>query len=80
MDALRGHLADDGVVVPTGAAHLVRLRAHIEGEEGPLPGLVIELARMLLGQIGRQCATGRARQAHFWIEPCHGGTTAGRSP
>lgn len=52
INALRGHLAEHGVVAPAGPAHVGRLGALIEGEEGTLPGPVIHLARMLLGQIG----------------------------
>jgi transposase len=33
-NALRGHLAEYGVVAPTGVAHLGRLAAVVEGEEG----------------------------------------------
>jgi transposase len=51
INALRGHLAEFGVAAPTGIAHLGRLTALVEGEEGVLPEAVVELARMLLAQI-----------------------------
>ncbi len=37
INALRGHLAEYGVVAPTGIAHLGRLAAVVDGEEGILP-------------------------------------------
>ncbi|WP_029032323.1 IS110 family transposase [Salinarimonas rosea] len=51
INALRGHLAEFGVVAPTGIAHVGRLTALVEGEDGVLPEAVVELARMLLIQI-----------------------------
>jgi transposase len=51
INALRGHLAEYGVVAPTGIAHVGRLAAIVDGEEGVLPAPVVELARVLLGQI-----------------------------
>jgi transposase len=51
INALRGHLAEQGLVVPTGIAHVGRLEALIEGDEGILPVAVRDLARLLLGQI-----------------------------
>jgi transposase len=51
INALRGHLAEYGVVAPTGVAHLGRLAAVVEGQEGVLPGSVVALARVLLEQI-----------------------------
>lgn len=51
INALRGHLAEYGVIAPTGIAHIGRLRALVDGDEGALPGPVVELARVLLAQI-----------------------------
>ncbi len=51
INALRGHLAEHGIVAPTGAAHVGRLEALIEGDEGVLPEAVRDLGRLLLGQI-----------------------------
>ena len=51
INALRGHLAEYGVVAPTGIAHIGRLEALVEGDEGALPAPVTELARVLLTQI-----------------------------
>ena len=51
INALRGHLAEHGVIAPAGLAHLGRLAAFVEGEEGVLPAPVAALARVLLEQI-----------------------------
>lgn len=51
INALRGHLAEYGVVAPTGQAHIGRLMAIVEGEDGTLPGPVARLASMLISQI-----------------------------
>jgi transposase len=51
INALRGHLAEYGVVAPSGPAHIGRLTAIVEGEDGALPGPVVRLASMLIGQI-----------------------------
>jgi transposase len=52
INALRGHLAEHGIVVPSGPAHVGRLGALVQGEDGALPRPVVELARMLLQHIG----------------------------
>ena len=51
INALRAHLAEQGIVAPTGPAHVGRLAAIIEGEDGLLPEAVRDLARLLLDQI-----------------------------
>jgi transposase len=51
INALRGHLAEYGVVAPTGPTHIGRLIAVIEGEDGTLPGPVVTLAGILVKQI-----------------------------
>jgi hypothetical protein len=51
INALRGHLAEQGIVAPTGAAHVGRLAAIIDGEDGTMPAAVRDLARLLLDQI-----------------------------
>jgi transposase len=48
INALRGHLAEYGVVAPAGPAHIGRL---IAGESGVLPGPVTKLAGVLVKQI-----------------------------
>lgn len=50
VNALRGHLAEYGVVAPVGLVHVGRLEALIEGEEGVVPEPVKSLAKMLLMQ------------------------------
>ena len=51
INALRAHLAELGIVAPAGPAHVGRLAAIIEGEDGMLPAGVRDLARLLLDQI-----------------------------
>lgn len=51
INALRGHLAEYGVVAPTGIAHVGRLTALVDGEAGELPAAVKVLASLLLTQI-----------------------------
>jgi transposase len=51
INALRGHLAEYGVVAPTGVAHLGRLAATVDNEQSGLPDGVIAMARILLAQI-----------------------------
>ena len=51
INALRGHLAEQGIVAPTGPAHVGRLAAAIDGDVGMLPAAVRDLARLLLDQI-----------------------------
>ncbi len=48
INALRGHLAEYGVIAPAGVANLGRLVAAIECNDSDLPVAVIDLARMLL--------------------------------
>lgn len=50
VNALRGHLAEYGVVAPVGLVHVGRLEALIEGDGGELPEPVKSLAKMLLMQ------------------------------
>ena len=52
INALRAHLAEHGIVAPTGPAHVGRLAAVIDGDDGALPMAVRDLARLLLAQIG----------------------------
>ncbi len=51
INALRGHLAEYGVVAPIGVAHVGRLAALVEGDDGGLPEAVAALGRMLVAQI-----------------------------
>lgn len=52
-NALRGHLAEHGMVAPQGPAKLAVLAQAIENLEQSLPILVVELARVYLDQIDR---------------------------
>ena len=52
INALRGHLAEFGLVAPKGPAHVARLAWALEGEEGAaLPALTREMGALLLEQI-----------------------------
>lgn len=51
INALRAHLAEQGIVAPVGPAHVGRPAAIIEGDDGMLPTAVRELARLLLALI-----------------------------
>jgi transposase len=51
INALRAHLAEQGIVAPTGPAHVGRLAAIIDGDDGMLSAAVRDLARLLLDQI-----------------------------
>lgn len=51
INALRGHLAEFGLVAPQGRAQIGRLRAAVEEASGTLPKAVVEVATMLFEQI-----------------------------
>src|SRR6516165_295087 len=51
INALRGHLAEHGIVAPQGPANVKVLGQAIEDGETSLPLLVVELARIYLDQI-----------------------------
>jgi len=51
INALRAHLAEQGIVAPAGPDHVRRLAAVVDGEGCALPATVRDLARLLLNQI-----------------------------
>ena len=51
INALRGHLAEFGIVAPQGRAHVARLAAALEEPGSALPAPVCELGTLLLEQI-----------------------------
>jgi transposase len=51
INALRAHLAEQGIVAPVGPAHVGRLAAVVDGEDDALPAAAPDLARLLLDQI-----------------------------
>lgn len=50
-NALRGHLAEHGVVAPQGIVHLKRLKAALSDEKNELPATVVIHAELILDQI-----------------------------
>ena len=51
INALRGHLAEFGVVAPQGRAKITQLVGVLEDEDSALPEAVVELGRLLLERI-----------------------------
>ena len=51
INALRAHLAEHGMVAPTGPAHVGRLAGLVSEDDVALPTAVRQLARLLLTQI-----------------------------
>lgn len=52
INALRGHLAEFGIVAPKGPARIDRLALAVDDNATALPETVRRLAKLLLGQIG----------------------------
>ncbi len=53
INALRGHLAEYGVIAPNGPAHVARLAQALEEEpEGRLLPVVVAICQMLLAHVG----------------------------
>ena len=50
-NALRGHLAEHGVVAPQGIVHLKRLKAALSDEKNELPATIVIHAELILDQI-----------------------------
>ena len=51
INALRGHLAEFGLVAARGAANVAQLRQALAHREGALPALVVATAELLFGRI-----------------------------
>ena len=51
INALRGHLAEFGLVAPQGTAHIVRLAGALDDGDSGLPEAVVELGGLLLERI-----------------------------
>jgi transposase len=51
VNALRGHLAEYGVIAPQGLAHLGRLVTAMDDAKGKLPAVVIALCAMLIEHV-----------------------------
>ena len=52
INALRGHLAEYGVVAPQGRARIAQLAGVLEDGDCGLPEAVVKLGRLLIGRIG----------------------------
>lgn len=57
INALRGHLAEFGLVVPQGPAHLTQVSGLLEARSADVPDTVREIAQLYLDQIDRLTAT-----------------------
>ncbi|WP_282611422.1 IS110 family transposase [Pelagibius sp. Alg239-R121] len=53
LNALRGHLAEFGLIAPRGVANLVRLAALVENPESDLPDVARDIAHMYLDRIAQ---------------------------
>jgi transposase len=51
INALRGHMAEYGVVAPNGPVHIARLAQSVSGSDDRLPSAVVGLCKMLLAHI-----------------------------
>jgi len=51
INALRGHLAEYGIIAPQGVFHIGRLVAAVEDQASSLPVVVADLCRMLIGHV-----------------------------
>ena len=51
INALRGHMAEYGIIAPNGPVHVARLAQSIDSRDQRLPPTVIDLCSMLLSQI-----------------------------
>lgn len=56
INALRGHLAEFGIIAPQGVANLSRLAAVLEEADSDLPGLAQDLGRLYLDRIAHLTA------------------------
>lgn len=75
INALRGHLAEHGVVAPQGPSNVKVLADGIESATTSLPLLVVELSRVFLGQIDGLSAKIAELEKATACEAAHGATT-----
>jgi transposase len=76
INALRGHLAEFGIVVAQGTAHLKRLQDMIADPESKLPPIVRELGQMYLNQITQSSHKIAALDKSIRAEAAHAKNTA----
>jgi transposase len=75
IDALRGHLAEFGIVAPQGTTHLGRLQEATETHQGALPAQVADIAKMYLRAISSLSEKIAALETHIRTEAARGETT-----
>lgn len=75
INALRGHLAEHGVVAPTGPAHIKKLAMAVVDEASALPTTVRELARVYLEQIALLAARIAELEKRIRAEAANASTT-----
>ena len=75
INALRGHLAEHGVVAPQGPANVKVLAAAIEEATTSFPLLVVELSRLFLAQIDELSKKIAELERATVQEAAHGATT-----
>jgi transposase len=76
INALRGHLAEYGVVAAQGIAHLGRLQEAVEDPQGRLPPLVRDIGRIYVGQIDGHSEKIAELERTLRTEAAQGETTA----
>ena len=76
INALRGHLAEYGVVVAQGVVHVKRLQDAIEGPEVKLPLMVCDIGRIYLNQISMCSDKIGVLEKSIRTEAARGETTA----
>jgi transposase len=75
INALRGHLAEHGVVAPRGAVHVKRLAEAIDEESNRLPVMVRDTGRLYLEQIGALTSQVAVLEKQLRAESCRAETT-----
>lgn len=75
INALRGHLAEHGVVAPQGATHVRKLSVAVNDEASDLPTTVREMATVYLEQIDLLAAQIAELEKRIRAEAAHAETT-----
>jgi transposase len=80
VNALRGHLAEYGVIAPQGLAHLGRLVTAMDDAKGKLPAVVIALCAMLIEHIAWAASAASAGVPGGAMTPNHSTTSRSKKP